>query len=180
MTKRKTNAVWTQRTHICVIILSSIYFVSSSRLTDDINSLDYIANCDTRKSVPWLRRLVSGLSSRRDGFAPRSVHVGFVMKKLALGQVFLRFLRFPCQYHSTVAVHTHVSSGGWKILGVPLNAEPCTTVHRCSRGKLLSHNEEHPSVGGFQVTWDIKHIQYINCTYVCMHAYLHTEICSFD
>jgi len=44
--------------------------------------------------VPWLRRLVAGLSPRRPGFAPGSVHVGFVVDKVALGQVFLRVLRF--------------------------------------------------------------------------------------
>jgi hypothetical protein len=33
--------------------------------------------------------------TRRLGFAPGSVHVGFVVDKLALGQVFLRVFRFP-------------------------------------------------------------------------------------
>ena len=46
-------------------------------------------------AVPWLRRLVAaGLSQRRSGFDPGSVHVGFVVDKVALGQVFLRVLRF--------------------------------------------------------------------------------------
>jgi hypothetical protein len=44
--------------------------------------------------VPWLRRLVAGLSPRKPGFDPGSVHVGFVVHKVALGQVFLRALRF--------------------------------------------------------------------------------------
>jgi hypothetical protein len=44
--------------------------------------------------VPWLRRLVASLSPRRHGFAPGSVHVGFVVHKVTLGQVFLRILRF--------------------------------------------------------------------------------------
>jgi hypothetical protein len=42
-------------------------------------------------AAPWLRRLVAGLSPR----SPGSVHVGFVVDKVALGQVFLRVLRFP-------------------------------------------------------------------------------------
>jgi hypothetical protein len=37
--------------------------------------------------------IVTGLSPRRPGFAPRSIHVGFVVDKVALGQVFLRVLR---------------------------------------------------------------------------------------
>jgi hypothetical protein len=43
---------------------------------------------------PWLRSLVAGLSPRRPGFVPGSIHVGFVMDKVALGQVFLRVLLF--------------------------------------------------------------------------------------
>jgi hypothetical protein len=48
-------------------------------------------------AVPWLRRLVAGLSPWRPGFDPGSVHVGFVVDKVALGQV------FPRQFHSTGA-----------------------------------------------------------------------------
>jgi hypothetical protein len=46
------------------------------------------------EAVPWLRRLVAGLSPRRPGFDVGSVHVGFVVDKVALGQMFLRALRF--------------------------------------------------------------------------------------
>jgi hypothetical protein len=46
------------------------------------------------RAVPWLRSLVAGLSPRRPGFAPGSIHVGFVVENVALGQVFLRVLRF--------------------------------------------------------------------------------------
>jgi hypothetical protein len=45
-------------------------------------------------AVPRLRRLVAGLSPRRYGFDPWSFHVGFVLDKVALGQVFPRVLRF--------------------------------------------------------------------------------------
>jgi hypothetical protein len=41
-----------------------------------------------------LRRLVAGLSPRKPGFDPGSVHAEFVVDKVALGQVFLRVLRF--------------------------------------------------------------------------------------
>ena len=44
--------------------------------------------------MPLLGRLVADLSSRRPGFDPDSVHVGFVVNKVALGQVFPRVLRF--------------------------------------------------------------------------------------
>jgi hypothetical protein len=44
---------------------------------------------------------------------PGLVSVGFVVDRVALGQVLLRVLRFSRQYHSTVALLTHISSGGW-------------------------------------------------------------------
>jgi hypothetical protein len=46
-------------------------------------------------AVPWLRRLVVGPSPQRPGFDPGSVHVGFLVDTVALGQVFFpRVLRF--------------------------------------------------------------------------------------
>jgi hypothetical protein len=59
-----------------------------------------------------MTQVVPGLSSKRPEFAPRSVHVGFMVDKVALGQVFLQFFVFPCQYHSTMGLHTHILSGG--------------------------------------------------------------------
>jgi hypothetical protein len=46
------------------------------------------------EAVPWLRRLVAGLLSGRPGFDSGSVHVEFVVDKVALGQVFPRVLWF--------------------------------------------------------------------------------------
>jgi hypothetical protein len=44
-------------------------------------------------AVPWLRRLP--VSHHGDlGFNPRPVHVGFVVDKVAMGQVFLQVLRY--------------------------------------------------------------------------------------
>jgi hypothetical protein len=43
--------------------------------------------------VPWLRRLVAGLPAQRLRFDPGSVHVGFVVDKVALGQALPRVLR---------------------------------------------------------------------------------------
>jgi hypothetical protein len=45
-------------------------------------------------AVLWLRALVAGLLRQRPGFAPGSIHVGFLVDKVALGQIFLRVLRF--------------------------------------------------------------------------------------
>jgi hypothetical protein len=46
-------------------------------------------------AVPWLKRLVAGLSPWRFGFATGSIHAGFVMDKVALWQVFSEFFGFP-------------------------------------------------------------------------------------
>jgi hypothetical protein len=56
-------------------------------------------------AVPLLRRLVTSVLPRRPGFALGSIHVVFVMNKVAPGQ-------FSCQYYFTLALHTHISSGG--------------------------------------------------------------------
>jgi hypothetical protein len=54
--------------------------------------------------MPWLRRLVAGLSPRRPGFDPWLLHVGFMVDKVALGQVFPPSTSvFSCQFHSTGA-----------------------------------------------------------------------------
>jgi hypothetical protein len=45
-------------------------------------------------AVPLLRRLVAGLSPRKPRFDPGSVHVEFVVDKVALGQVFPQVLQF--------------------------------------------------------------------------------------
>jgi hypothetical protein len=53
-------------------------------------------------AVPWLRRLVADLSSRRPGFDPESVHVGFVVDKVEL--VFPPSTSvLTCQFYSTCA-----------------------------------------------------------------------------
>jgi len=52
--------------------------------------------------MPCLRRLVAGLSPRRPGFCPRTVHVGFAGDSMALEQVLLRVSVFLCYYSSAV------------------------------------------------------------------------------
>jgi hypothetical protein len=46
------------------------------------------ATVKVTKAGPWLRRFVASLPPRRPGFDPGLVHVGFVVDKVALGQVF--------------------------------------------------------------------------------------------
>jgi hypothetical protein len=60
-------------------------FVRACSATDLFLFIYYVG-CNMRhRAVPWLRSLVAGLSPPRPG----SIHVGFVVDKVALGQVFL-------------------------------------------------------------------------------------------
>jgi hypothetical protein len=59
-------------------------------------------------AVSWLKRLIAGLSQQRHGFDPGSVHVGFVVDKVALGQVFPENFGFP------LSISFHRYSITWK------------------------------------------------------------------
>jgi hypothetical protein len=63
-------------------------------------------------AMPWLRRLVTGLPPRRSGFAPGSVHVGFVGDKVAMGQVFSQFFGFSLSVSSFHQGFILISYGG--------------------------------------------------------------------
>jgi len=54
-----------------------------------------IIQTNVRPSVPWIRWPVAGLSLWKPGFNSRSVHVMFVVNRLALGRDFLRVYAFP-------------------------------------------------------------------------------------
>jgi hypothetical protein len=56
---------------------------------------------------------VAGFPPRRPGFETRSGHVGFVVDRVALGQVFSEYVGFPCQFsfHRLLHIHHHLSSG---------------------------------------------------------------------
>jgi hypothetical protein len=56
-------------------------------------------------AVPWLRRFVAGLSPRWPGFDPGSIHVGFMVDKVAVGQVSPRVLRFSPVSFITPVLH---------------------------------------------------------------------------
>jgi hypothetical protein len=58
-------------------------------------------------AVPQLRRLASGFPLRRPGFDPRSGHVGFVVDKMVLGQVFSEDFGFPGQFSFHQMLHIH-------------------------------------------------------------------------
>jgi hypothetical protein len=64
-------------------------------------------------AAPYLRRLVAGFPLRRPGFELESGHVGFVVDKVALRQVFSQYFGFPCRslFHQLLHNHRHLSCG---------------------------------------------------------------------
>ena len=92
--------------------------------------------------MPWLRRLVTGLSPRRPGFDSGSVHVGFVVDKVTLGQVFSRStFVFPCQFHSTGAP-LHGKTGEKKLIvfitGLHNKPQDCGASVACAVGPFTT------------------------------------------
>jgi hypothetical protein len=61
--------------------------------------------------MPLLRQLDSGVSLRRTGL----VHMGFVVDKVALGQVFLVISSVFRVSIIPPWLHAHISSGGWTV-----------------------------------------------------------------
>jgi hypothetical protein len=59
-----------------------------------------------------MERLVSGFPPRRPEFEPQFGHVGFVVDKVALRQVFSEYFGFPWNLHSsncsTIAIIYHL------------------------------------------------------------------------
>jgi hypothetical protein len=72
-----------------------------------------------------LRRLVAGFPTWRPKFEPKTSHVGFVVDKVALGQVFSEHFCFFCQFsfHRLLHIHIHLPSGadtiGQLVVDVP-------------------------------------------------------------
>jgi hypothetical protein len=63
--------------------------------------------------APYLKRLAAGFPSRQPGFDPGSSQVGFVVDKVALGQVFSEYFGIPCQssFHQLLHNHPHYHLG---------------------------------------------------------------------
>jgi hypothetical protein len=60
--------------------------------------------------VPWLRRLVTGLSPRRPGFLPGLVYVGYMGDKLELKQGSVWVLQLSSDNIILPPLHAHISS----------------------------------------------------------------------
>jgi hypothetical protein len=86
------------------------------------------------KAVPQLRRLITGFPPQQPGFEASSGHVGFVVDKVALGQVFPEYSGFPYQFSFHQLLNTHPSSGaatiGQLVADIPIGLKSHPTPRR--------------------------------------------------
>jgi hypothetical protein len=66
---------------------------------DDHSLLSNTDVINAKEFMPWLRRLVAGVSPRRAGFDPKPVHVGFVVDKVAVEQIFYPYFLVNLYLH---------------------------------------------------------------------------------
>jgi hypothetical protein len=83
-----------------------------------------IRHVSRRKAMPYLRRLVAKFPPRRPGFEPGSGYMGFVVDKVAPGQVFSEYFGFPCQFAFHLFLHNHHLSSGAGTIGQRVVAVP--------------------------------------------------------
>jgi hypothetical protein len=63
-----------------------------------------------------IKQLIAGFTPQRPGFTSGQ-HVGFVVDKAALGQVFSEYFGFPCQsFHQFLHHHNHPGMGQYALL----------------------------------------------------------------
>jgi hypothetical protein len=70
------------------------------------------AGCVPLRTVQVGRAIAQAASRRLPTAAARSGHVGFVVDKVALWQVFSDYFGFPCQFSFHRLLHTHRLSSG--------------------------------------------------------------------
>jgi hypothetical protein len=92
---------------------------------------------NTELAVPYFRHLVAGFPPRRLGFEPGSGHVGFVVDKVPLGQVFSKYLGFHCQFAFHWLLHTHHLSSRAGTIGQTVATVPSGLSHPMTKIKYI-------------------------------------------
>jgi len=90
-------------------------------------------------AVPRLRWSFAGLLTWRYGIDPRSVHVGFEVDKVALGQVFLPVLRLSPVIITLPTLHTH--------------SHPYVAITRRTNGRRTGKIPKSSSLSEMGGTW---------------------------
>jgi hypothetical protein len=105
-----------------------------------------------RLSVPWLTSLVAGLSLRRTGFVPRSIHVGFMVDKVAWDRYFSEFFGFPVNisFHHRSPKSYHLRSAQYASInaGIHPSIITVTGIHASVEGWTSEKEELYDDLQG--------------------------------
>jgi hypothetical protein len=105
-------------------------------------------------AAPQLRRLVAGFPPWRPGFEHGYGHVGFVVDKVAMAQVFSVYFGFPCQSSFNQLFHNHHQHLGLvqyaSSTAAPLTSAPDEGEWSASRLCSLTPEVTAPELGGLQ------------------------------
>jgi hypothetical protein len=107
-----------------------------------------VVGTSVRLAVPNFRRLVAGFSPWSSGFAPRTVHMEFVLDKVAMGKFSLRVLQFSPVSIIPPLLHIH-SCIIWT-MGPLASAVPSRQSHPVATIKTVSirlHAEHRRGAG---------------------------------
>ena len=92
----------------CHSPLHLVWCLEPASFPEDFHSWEQLAISNT-VALRWLRGMVTSRSLWSPNFDPRPVHVGFVVEKVALGQVFPPSTSvFPSHSHSSSAGYSYI------------------------------------------------------------------------
>jgi hypothetical protein len=98
---------WAKLDEMAEIILRKTIHAT---ICDDVQVVHEIERMPMGRAIA--QAVIPGLPPRWPGFDPRSDHVGSVVDKVAVQQVFSEYLSFPCQFSFHRLLHTHHLSSG--------------------------------------------------------------------
>lgn len=82
---------------VAIQYMGNIFFCVPLSMVAVMETLLLTKPASSRRTVPWLRWLMIGLSVQRPGFCPGSFQMGFWLVKVAVGLVLSEYFVFPCQ-----------------------------------------------------------------------------------
>jgi hypothetical protein len=125
-----------------------------------IQNISSVLSSSVNESLPWLRRL-------------GSVHVGFMVDKVALGQVFHWVLQFsPVGIIIPPGLHTHVSSSGeeelvrwWPQFGETVSLHQQQKIVFVKNLWIVSVSLDIPELNfyRFEASWIFKALRILKC-----------------
>jgi hypothetical protein len=126
---------------------SNLVFNPEDMNVRNTSSTRHAKRTTRKQNVSQLKWSVAGFPQRRLGLEPRPGHVGFVVDKVALGQVFSEHFSFSCHsFHRLLHTQHHPSFGagtiGQILVDVPsrLSLTPPQEAKKSSQLSLMGHD----------------------------------------